>query len=210
MIRTRQIAIENWKNSLSKSIFQLIKAISKMKTMNQTSNIFESQIMKAIKVSTQQKFNYAILQVELNQFEQKLKRIELLKKIEKAKTINIVEFLENKFVLLMNRIMIDELQKKKFFKIMNSKNTKAQHNTILIFSYENVEKFLKLANIFISTIKIKFCSLKVFLKTYRQRIEKDIKKFNVIVELSSNIFFQFDSIRRTRSQNSVLRSKFES
>ncbi len=37
-----------------------------MKTMNQTLNIFENQIMKAIKVSTQQKFNYAILQIEFN------------------------------------------------------------------------------------------------------------------------------------------------
>jgi phage terminase large subunit len=69
MIRTRQIAIENRKNSLSESVFQLIKAISKMKTMNQISNIFESQIMKAIKISTQQKFDYATLQIKLNQFE---------------------------------------------------------------------------------------------------------------------------------------------
>jgi hypothetical protein len=50
--------------------------------------------MKAIKVSTLQKFDYAILQIELNQFEQKRKRIELLRKIEKAKTIKIVEFFE--------------------------------------------------------------------------------------------------------------------
>jgi hypothetical protein len=69
MIRTRQTAIENRESSLSESIFQLIEAISKMKTMNQISNIFESQIMKTIKVSTQQKFDYATLQVELNQFE---------------------------------------------------------------------------------------------------------------------------------------------
>ncbi len=130
MIRTRQTAIENRKNSLLKSVFQLIEAVSKMKTMNQISNIFENQIMKAIKISTQQKFDYATLQIELNQFEQKRKRVELLRKIEKAKTIKIVEFLENKFVFLMNRIMIDELQKKKFFKIMNSKKYKSatQHD----------------------------------------------------------------------------------
>jgi uncharacterized protein YlbG (UPF0298 family) len=67
--------------------------------------------MKAVKISTQQKFDYATLQVEFNQFEQKSERIELLKKIEKAKTIKIVEFFENKFVSLMNRIMINELQK---------------------------------------------------------------------------------------------------
>jgi hypothetical protein len=69
--------------------------------------------MRTIKVSTQQKLDYAILQVELNQFEQKRERVELLKKIEKTKAIKIVEFFENKLVLLMNRIMIDELQKKK-------------------------------------------------------------------------------------------------
>jgi hypothetical protein len=108
MIQTRQIAIENRKNSLLKSTFQLIEAISKMKTMNQTSNIFESQIVKTIKISMQQKFDYATLQIELNQFEQKRERVELFKKIEKAKMIKIAEFFENKFVFLMNRIMIDE------------------------------------------------------------------------------------------------------
>jgi hypothetical protein len=61
MIRTRQTAIENRKNSLSESVSQLIEAVSKMKTMNQISNIFESQIMKAIEISTQQKLDYAIL-----------------------------------------------------------------------------------------------------------------------------------------------------
>jgi hypothetical protein len=130
MIRTRQTAIKNRKNLLSKSIFRLIEAISKVKTMNQTSNIFESQIMKAIKVSTQQKLDYAILQIEFNQFEQKRKRIELLKKIEKTKAIKTAEFFEIQFVFLMNRIMIDELQKKKLFKIMNSKKYKSttQHD----------------------------------------------------------------------------------
>jgi activator of 2-hydroxyglutaryl-CoA dehydratase len=98
--------------------------------MNQISNIFESQIMKAIEISTQQKFDYAILQVELNQLEQKRKRIELLKKIEKTKTIKIAEFSETQFAFSMNRIMIDEFQKKKLFKIMNSKKYKntTQHN----------------------------------------------------------------------------------
>jgi hypothetical protein len=54
--------------------------------------------MKAIKVSTQQKFDYATLQIEFNQLEQKRERIEFLKKIEKAKTIKIAEFFENKLV----------------------------------------------------------------------------------------------------------------
>jgi hypothetical protein len=102
MIRTPQTAIEDRKNSLSKSIFQLIEAVSKMKTRNQTSNIFENQIMRTVKISTQQKFDYAILQVELNQFEQKRKEVELLKKIEKKKAIKIAEFFETQFAFLMN------------------------------------------------------------------------------------------------------------
>jgi hypothetical protein len=68
--------------------------------------------MKTIKISTQQKFDYAILQIELNQFEQKRERVELFKKIEKTKTIKIVEFFENKLVSLINRIIIDEFSKK--------------------------------------------------------------------------------------------------
>jgi hypothetical protein len=130
MIRTRQTAIEDRKNSLSKSTFQLIETISKVKTMNQTLNTFESQIMRAIKISTQQKFDYATLQVELNQFEQKRKRIKLLRKIEKTKAIKIAEFSEIQFASSINRIMIDELQKKKFFKVMNSKKYKntTQHD----------------------------------------------------------------------------------
>jgi hypothetical protein len=58
--------------------------------------------MKTIKVLTQQKLDYAILQVQLNQFEQKRKRIELFKKIEKTKTIKIAEFFETQFVSLIN------------------------------------------------------------------------------------------------------------
>jgi hypothetical protein len=86
--------------------------------------------MKTIKCSTQQKFDYATLQIEFNQFEQKREGIEFLKKIEKTKAIKIVEFFENKFVFLMNRIMINEFQKKKFFKIINLKKYKnvTQHD----------------------------------------------------------------------------------
>ncbi len=191
MIWTRQTAIENRENSISESIFQLIETLSKIETMNQTSNIFDSQIMKTMKVSTQQKFDYAILQVEFNQFKQKRERVELLKKIEKTKTIKIAEFFENKFVSLMNRIMINEFQKKKFFKIMNSKKYKSAHNTILILSYENVEKFLRFADIFTSTIKTRFCSLKVFLRTYQRKIEKNIKKSLILFSFFKNNLWIF-------------------
>ena len=121
MIRTRQIAIENRKSLAQESISQSIEAASK--TMNQTSNIFESQTMKAIEVA-RQKLDYAILQTKFDQFEQKRERIELLRKVKKAKAAKTAEFSEIQFASLMNRIMIDELQKKKFFKIVDSKKYK--------------------------------------------------------------------------------------
>jgi uncharacterized protein YpuA (DUF1002 family) len=108
MIWTRQIAIENWKSFVSKSTFQSIETI--LKTMNQISNIFESQMMKTIEIA-QQNLDYAILQTKLDQFEQKWKRVELLKKMKKAKTIKIVEFFEIQLFSLINRIIIDEFQK---------------------------------------------------------------------------------------------------
>jgi hypothetical protein len=85
--------------------------------------------MKTIEV-VQQKFDYAILQTELNQLEQERKRIELLRKVKKAKAIKIAEFSETQLVFLMNRVIIDELQKKKLFKIVNSKKYKntTQHD----------------------------------------------------------------------------------
>jgi hypothetical protein len=43
--------------------------------------------------------------------------------MKKTKAIKVAKFFENKFVFLMNRIIIDKLQKK-FFKIMNSKKYK--------------------------------------------------------------------------------------
>ncbi len=136
-----------------------------MKTMNQTSNIFESQIMKAIKISTQQKFDYATLQVELNQFEQERERIELLKKIEKAKAIKIVEFLENKFVFLMNRIMIDELQKKKFFKIINSKKYKNTTQHDLNIFIRKCRKIFEIRKHIYSDDKNKILFVKSFLES---------------------------------------------
>jgi predicted ribonuclease YlaK len=78
--------------------------------------------MKTIKV-VQQKFDYAILQTELNQLKQKRKRVELLKKIKKRKRLKSLNFLKlNSFV--NEWIMIDEFQKKKFFKIINLKKYK--------------------------------------------------------------------------------------
>jgi hypothetical protein len=191
MIRTRQTAIENRKNSLSESNFQLIEAISKLKTMNQTSNIFESQIMRMIEVSTQQKFDYAILQIELNQFEQKRERIELLKKIEKAKTIKIVEFFENKFVLLMNRIMIDELQKKKFFKITNSKKYKSATQHDLNTFIRECRKIFEIRQHIYFDDKNKILFVKDFLENVSTKNWKKYQKIIDIIFISWEQFIDF-------------------
>jgi hypothetical protein len=180
MIRTRQTAIEDRKNSLSKSISRLIETISKVKTMNQTSNIFESQIIRAIKISTQQKFDYAILQVEFNQFEQKWKRIEFLKKIEKTKAIKTAEFFEIQFVLLMNRIMIDELQKKKFFKIMNSKKYKSMTQHDFNIFIRECRKIFEIRRHIYFDDKNKILFIKSFLKNVST---KNWKKHQKIIDI---------------------------
>ncbi len=191
MIRTRQIEIENRKSSLSKSIFQLIETISKMKTMNQTSNIFENQIMKTIEVSTQQRFNYAILQIELNQFEQKRKRIELLRKIEKTKTIKIAEFSEIQLAFSMNRIMIDELQKKKFFKIMNSKKYKSttQHNLNIFI--RKCRKVFEIRKHIYFDDKNKILFVKSFLESVSTKNWKRHQKIIDIIFISWKQFIDF-------------------
>jgi hypothetical protein len=151
-----------------------------MKTINQISNIFESQIMKAIKVSTQHKFDYAILQIELNQFKQKRERVKLLKKIEKVKTIKIAKFFENKFVFLMNRIMIDELQKKKFLKIMNSKQYKhATHHDFNTFIRKCREIFEIRRHIYFDD-KNKILFVKSFLESVST---KNWKKHQKIIDI---------------------------
>jgi hypothetical protein len=180
MIRTRQTVIEDRKSSISKSISRLNEAISKMKTMNQTSNIFENQIMRAIKVSTQQKFDYATLQVEFNQFEQKRKRIELFRKIEKTKTIKIAEFFETQFVFLMNRIMIDELQKKKFFKIMNSKKYKNTTQHDLNIFIRECRKIFEIRKHIYFDDKNKILFVRSFLESVST---KNLKKHQKIIDI---------------------------
>jgi hypothetical protein len=191
MIRTRQTAIENRKNSLSKSIFRLIETISKAKTMNQTSNIFESQIMRAIEISTQQKFDYAILQIELNQFEQKRKRVELLRKIEKTKAIKTAEFSEIQLVFLMNRIMIDELQKKKFFKIMNSKKYKSTTQHDFNIFIRECRKIFEIRRHIYFDDKNKILFVKSFLENVSTKNWKRHQKIIDIIFISWKQFIDF-------------------
>ncbi len=191
MIRTRQTVIEDRKNSISRSIFRLIEAVSKVKTMNQTSNIFESQIMRAIKVSTQQKFDYATLQVELNQLEQKRKRIELLRKIEKTKAIKTAEFSETQLILLMNRIMIDELQKKKFFKIMNSKKYKSTTQHDFNIFIRECRKIFEIRRHIYFDDKNKILFVKSFLESVSTKNWKRHQKIIDIIFISWKQFINF-------------------
>ncbi len=202
MIRTRQTAIEDRESSLSRSIFRLIEAISKVKTMNQTSNIFESQIMKAIKISTQQKLDYAILQVEFNQFEQKRKRVELLKKIEKTKAIKIAEFSETQLAFLMNRIMIDELQKKKFFKIMNSKKYKSTTQHDLNIFIRECRKIFEIRRHIYSDDKNKILFVRSFLESVST---KNWEKHQKIIDIIFISWEQFINILQKHFNSKHLR-----
>jgi hypothetical protein len=69
--------------------------------------------------------------------------------MQKIKTIKIVEFFDETFVTLTNRTLIDELQKKKLFKIIDSKKYKniIQHD-FNIFIRECNEMFKIRRNIY--------------------------------------------------------------
>jgi hypothetical protein len=83
-------------------------------TMNEIFDTFNTQTIEAFETS-----NYAALQRKLDQLNEKRRRIELLREMQKIKAIKIAEFSEIIFVTTTNRSDIDDLQKKKFFKIVN-------------------------------------------------------------------------------------------
>jgi hypothetical protein len=93
-------------------------------TMNEAFDTFNTSIIEAFKS------NYAALQRELDQLNEKRRRVELLRKMQKTKTIKIAEFFEIILATSTNRNEIDDLQKKNFFKIVNSKKYKniTQHD----------------------------------------------------------------------------------
>jgi hypothetical protein len=105
-------------------------------TMNEAFNTFNTSIVEAFES------NYAALQRELDQLNEKRRRIELLREMQKTKTIKIVEFSEIVFATSTNRNEIDDFQKKKFFKIVNFKKYKSitQHD-LNIFIRECNEMF---------------------------------------------------------------------
>ncbi len=114
-----------------------IAATNESTTMNETFDTFDTQIIEASKI-----FNYAILQRELNQLNKKRQQTQLLREMQKIKIIKTVVFSDEIFVILTNRTLIDELQKKKLFKIVDLKKHKsiAQYN-LNIFIRECNEMF---------------------------------------------------------------------
>jgi hypothetical protein len=84
--------------------------------MNETFDTFDTQTIEAFEIS-----NYAALQQKLDQLNEKRRRVQLLRKMQRVKTIKIAEFFEEILAALTNRSEIDDLQKKKLFKIVNFK-----------------------------------------------------------------------------------------
>jgi hypothetical protein len=112
--------------------------------MNETFDTFDTQTIEIFEVS-----NYAALQQKLDQLNEKRRRTQLLRKMQKVKTIKIAEFLEEIFAALTNRSEIDDLPKKKFVKIVNFKKYKdiTQHD-LNIFIRECNEIFEIRRNIY--------------------------------------------------------------
>jgi hypothetical protein len=112
--------------------------------MNKTFDTFSTQTIDAFKTS-----NYAVLQRKLDQLNEKRRRIELLREMQKIKAVKTAEFFETVLATLTNRSEIDDLQKKKLFKIVNFKKYKniTQHD-LNIFIRECNEIFEIRRNIY--------------------------------------------------------------
>jgi hypothetical protein len=93
-------------------------------TMNEAFDTFNTSIIEAFES------NYAALQRDLDQLNEKRRRIELLREMQKTKAVKTVEFSEAILATSTNRNEIDDLQKKKLFKIVNFKKYKniTQHD----------------------------------------------------------------------------------
>ncbi len=98
--------------------------MKKSTTMNEAFDTFSTSIIETLES------NYAALQRELDQLNEKRRRVELLREMQKTKAVKTVEFSEVIFATSTNRSEIDDLQKKKLFKIVNFKKYKSitQHD----------------------------------------------------------------------------------
>ncbi len=146
MIRTKQRTSTNSQRSSTSSFASQSEIVSMKKsaTMNKASDTFSTQTIEAFETS-----NYAALQRELDQLNEKRRRVELLREMQKIKAVKIAEFSEVVFATTTNRSDIDDLQKKKLFKIVNLKKYKniTQHD-LNIFIRECNEMFEIRRNIY--------------------------------------------------------------
>ncbi len=126
MIRTRQETSTNSQRNSTSNLASQSETVSMKKsiTMNEAFDTFNTSTIEALKS------NYAVLQRELDQLNEKRRRIELLREMQKTKAVKTAEFSEVVFATSTNRSEIDDLQKKKLFKIVNSKKYKniTQHD----------------------------------------------------------------------------------
>ncbi len=126
MIRTKQETSTNFQRSSTSSFASQSETVSMKKsiTMNEAFDTFNTSIIEAFES------NYAALQRDLDQLNEKRRRIELLREMQKTKAVKTVEFSEAILATSTNRNEIDDLQKKKLFKIVNFKKYKniTQHD----------------------------------------------------------------------------------
>jgi hypothetical protein len=121
--------------------------------MNETFDTFSMSIIETFES------NYAVLQRELDQLNEKRRRVELLREMQKTRTIKIAEFSEVILATSTNRNEIDDFQKKKLFKIVNFKKYKSitQHD-LNIFIEECNEMFEIRRNIYANDKDKIFCA----------------------------------------------------
>ncbi len=125
--------------------------------------------------------------INLNKNENESNFLERLRKRKRSKSLNF----SNKLVFLMNRIMIDELQKKKFFKIMNSKKYKnaTQHdfNTFI----RECRRIFEIRRHIYSDDKNKILFAKSFLESVLTKNWKKHQKIINIIFISWEQFIDF-------------------
>jgi hypothetical protein len=184
MIRTRQKTLTNSQRSSTSIFTSQSKTISMKKsiTMNEAFNTFNTSIVETFES------NYAVLQRELDQLNEKRRRVELLREMQKTRTIKIVEFSEIIFATSTNRNKIDDLQKKKLFKIVNFKKYKniTQHD-LNIFIREYNKMFEIRRNIYAND-KDKILFARSFLDVVST---KDWKRHQKTIDLSAISWFEF-------------------
>jgi hypothetical protein len=88
-------------------------------TMNEAFDTFCTQTIEAFET-----LMYSALQRELHLLNEKRRRVELLREMQKIRAIKIAEFSDVIFATSTNHNEIDDLSKKKFFNIVNFKKYK--------------------------------------------------------------------------------------